>query len=57
MGPYVEAFYEEIPKMIASGQLKYRELVIEGLENGGQALLDVLLGKNEGKSVIKVSDD
>lgn len=57
MGDYLEAFYKEIPKAIASGQLKYREHITKGLENGGQALLDVQLGRNEGKSVIVVAEE
>ncbi|TCD61391.1 hypothetical protein EIP91_008528 [Steccherinum ochraceum] len=54
-GRYREAFYKEIPEAIASGQMKYREHIIKGLENAPQAILDVQLGKNEGKSIIQVA--
>ena len=52
---YVQAFYSEIPARIASGELKYTEDLTEGLENGGQAILDVQSGKNKGKSVVRVA--
>lgn len=55
--PYRDSFYREMPKMIASGQIKYREHVTKGLENAGQALLDVQMGRNEGKSVIEVAKE
>ncbi|TCD60377.1 hypothetical protein EIP91_010258 [Steccherinum ochraceum] len=50
-----DSFYKEIPKAIASGRMRYREQVTKGLENAPQVLLDVQLGKNEGKSVIEVA--
>jgi len=57
MAPYVEDFYKEIPKAIASGKLKYREQITKGLENSGKVLFEVQKGLNEGKAVIAVADD
>ncbi|TCD61390.1 hypothetical protein EIP91_008527 [Steccherinum ochraceum] len=54
---YREAFYKEIPEAIASGKIKYREDVTEGLENAPQVMLDVQLGRNEGKSIIKLASE
>ncbi|THH32260.1 hypothetical protein EUX98_g1939 [Antrodiella citrinella] len=55
--PYLADFYNEIPKAIASGKLKYREQITQGLENFGQVLFDVQKGLNEGKAVIQVAKD
>jgi NADPH-dependent curcumin reductase CurA len=40
---------------IKSGQVKYREDVVEGLENAPRALIGLLEGRNFGKLLIKVS--
>ncbi|KAJ3489541.1 hypothetical protein NLI96_g2070 [Meripilus lineatus] len=57
VGKYEEPFYEEIPKRLASGEIKYTEDLTHGLENAGKAILDVQTGKNVGKSVVIVSQD
>ena len=48
------AFYHEMAGWIESGQVKYREDVVEGLENAPQALIGLLEGRNFGKLLIKV---
>ncbi len=49
------AFVEEAGAWIRSGELKYRETVTEGIENGLDAFLGMLLrGDNVGKAVVKV---
>ncbi|KIJ62669.1 hypothetical protein HYDPIDRAFT_176457 [Hydnomerulius pinastri MD-312] len=53
---YQEAFYTEIPSMIASGEFKLKEDVTKGLEGAGEAILAVQKGTNTGKSVIVVAD-
>jgi NADPH-dependent curcumin reductase CurA len=50
-------FYEIVPKKLVSGEIKYQEDIVEGLEHAGQALLDVKLGKNLGKKCILVAKD
>ncbi|KAJ8087197.1 hypothetical protein PM082_006027 [Marasmius tenuissimus] len=52
-----EDFYKVVPQKIASGELKHREDITKGLENVGQALVDVQRGNNFGKKVILVADD
>lgn len=49
------AFYREMADWIESGQIKYREDVVEGLENAPQSLIGLLEGQNFGKLLIKVS--
>ena len=44
----------EIGGLVASGQLKYRETVREGLAAAPQGLVDLLAGGNFGKMVIKL---
>ncbi|KAK7440812.1 hypothetical protein VKT23_016890 [Stygiomarasmius scandens] len=52
-----DRFYAEVPKLLASGQLKYTEDISKGLDKSGEALLEVQVGKNHGKKVIHVADD
>ena len=55
LGPkYDEEFYREVPQLIASGKIKYREDVRKGLQQTGQALVDVLTGGNKGKMIISL---
>ncbi|KAJ7120718.1 hypothetical protein C8R43DRAFT_1034051, partial [Mycena crocata] len=54
---YDKEFYETIPPALASGELKYTEEVIKGLENVGVAILRVQQGKNTAKSVIVVAEE
>ncbi|EGO23779.1 hypothetical protein SERLADRAFT_349468 [Serpula lacrymans var. lacrymans S7.9] len=54
---YVTAFYEEVPKKLANGEIKYTEDVTQGLEGAGEAILAVLKGTNTGKKVILVAQE
>lgn len=54
---YEESFDKEIPAFIAKGEFKYKEDRTLGLEQSGQALLDVMTGKNIGKKVIVVAEE
>ena len=40
--------------MVASGQVKERDTVVEGLENTPDAFLGLFTGKNTGKMLVKV---
>lgn len=48
-------FRRDMQEWIASGQVKYREDVTEGLENAVEAFIGMLRGENFGKVVIKVA--
>ena len=44
----------ELADLVASGRLRYRETVRQGLENAPQALVDLLHGGNFGKMLVKL---
>ena len=41
---------------VAQGKLKYRESVLEGIENAPKGLVGLLKGQNFGKQLIRVAD-
>lgn len=51
------AFLSDGTRWYKEGKLKYREDVVEGLENAPTAFIGLLQGKNFGKLVVKVGDD
>jgi NADPH-dependent curcumin reductase CurA len=48
-------FLRDASEWVRSGRLKYREDVVEGLENAPAAFLGLLQGKNFGKLLVKVA--
>jgi NADPH-dependent curcumin reductase CurA len=46
---------KELGTMVATGKLKYRESVAQGLEATPQAFLGLLKGKNFGKQIVKLT--
>jgi NADPH-dependent curcumin reductase CurA len=53
----MEGFWKEVPAAIKAGRIKYREDIVQGLENAPQAFIGLLKGKNFGKLLVQVSDD
>ncbi|KAL0961160.1 hypothetical protein HGRIS_006132 [Hohenbuehelia grisea] len=53
---YIAEFRKEVPGLIAHGELKVLEHITKGLDKAGHALLDVLTGKNIGKSILIVAE-
>jgi NADPH-dependent curcumin reductase len=53
MDIWPQALYE-LGKGVASGHLKYRETVAQGLENAPEAFLGLLKGQNFGKQLVKL---
>lgn len=51
------AFYREMAGWIASGRLRYREDIVEGLDRAPEAFIGLLEGRNFGKLVIEVAKD
>lgn len=50
-------FLRDVGGWIRSGELKYREDVVEGLDRAVGAFLGLLRGENFGKLLVRVSDD
>ena len=50
-------FFAEMSQWLKDGKIKFREDVIDGLENTPQAFIDLLEGKNFGKLVVRVARD
>jgi NADPH-dependent curcumin reductase CurA len=52
---YYGQFLQEICPLVASGQIRYREHFVEGLEAAPSAFIGLLEGRNFGKLIVKVS--
>jgi len=50
---YEEAL-ADLASRVGAGQLKYRESIVEGLENAPRGLIELLAGKNFGKQLVKL---
>ncbi|MEU9008648.1 NADP-dependent oxidoreductase [Streptomyces sp. NPDC048479] len=48
-------FVQEVAGWIASGELKYNETAVEGIENGFDAFLGLLRGENTGKMIVSLT--
>ena len=53
----IPAFYEEMGKLIKSGEMKWQETVEEGIENAPKAFLKLFTGSNTGKMLVKIGPD
>jgi len=56
---YVSQFREamqQLSEWVDSGKLKYRERIVDGLENAPRAFLEMLQGENIGKQLVKISE-
>ncbi len=51
---HVAAFEREVGAWLREGKIRYREDVVEGLENAPRALIGLLRGENFGKLIVKV---
>jgi NADPH-dependent curcumin reductase CurA len=56
-GKHYADFLKQMSEWVGSGAIKYREQLVEGLENAPEAFMGLLLGKNFGKLVVRVSSD
>ena len=50
-------FLGEVGPLVATGKVKVKETVTEGLENAPDAFMALLTGGNFGKQIVKVGDD
>ncbi|THU83611.1 NAD-P-binding protein [Dendrothele bispora CBS 962.96] len=54
---YNSEFNEIVPKWVLEGKMKYTEDRTQGLEFGGEALLELQIGKNTGKKIVVVAEE
>jgi len=52
---YFAEFFKDMSAWVAAGKIKYREDVVQGLENAPQAFMGLLEGKNFGKLVVQIA--
>jgi len=50
-------FAAQMSEWFEAGKVKFREDIVEGLENAPQAFFGLLEGKNFGKLVVRVGQD
>ncbi|MFE0734525.1 NADP-dependent oxidoreductase [Streptomyces sp. NPDC058855] len=50
-----DRFVQEVGGWLRSGELKYRETLVEGVENGVEAFLGLLRGDNTGKMIVTLT--
>lgn len=55
-GHRYDEFITDMAPWVEQGKIKYREDVVEGLENAPEAFIGLLEGRNFGKLVVKVSE-
>lgn len=56
-GPRFREFFEPMSAWVKAGKIKFREDIVDGLENAPQAFIGLLEGRNFGKLVIRVADE
>lgn len=52
-----DEFLQQMGEWVEQGKIKFREDLVDGLENAPQAFIGLLQGKNFGKLVIRVADE
>ena len=50
----VDQFYAEMGQWIAAGKLKWRETIVDGIDNAPDAFIGLFSGENIGKMVVKI---
>ncbi len=52
---YFDAFLRDVGAGVCEGRIRYREDIVDGLENAPQKFIDMLDGKNFGKVLVRVA--
>ncbi|WP_323635653.1 NADP-dependent oxidoreductase [Pectobacterium polaris] len=56
-GHRFDEFWKDVSPWVAEGKIKYREEIVDGLENAPEAFIGLLHGRNFGKLVVRVGPD
>lgn len=49
-------FVQNVTEWLVQGKIQYKEYITQGIENTPQAVVDMFIGENLGKSLVKVAD-
>ncbi|MEJ2132780.1 MAG: NADP-dependent oxidoreductase, partial [Gammaproteobacteria bacterium] len=52
-----EQFLADMSRWVEEGRMKYRETILEGIDNAPKALIGLFTGLNIGKMLVKLSDE
>jgi NADPH-dependent curcumin reductase CurA len=50
-------FYDEVGKWVREGRIKWKETIVEGIENAPRAFIGLFKGENFGKMLVKIGPD
>nr|WP_113866970.1 NADP-dependent oxidoreductase [Brenneria salicis]NMN92992.1 hypothetical protein [Brenneria salicis ATCC 15712 = DSM 30166]RBP61965.1 hypothetical protein DES54_11944 [Brenneria salicis ATCC 15712 = DSM 30166]RLM31231.1 NADP-dependent oxidoreductase [Brenneria salicis ATCC 15712 = DSM 30166] len=56
-GHRFDEFWQVVSQWVTEGKIKYREHLVDGLENAPEAFIGLLQGRNFGKLVVRVGPD
>ncbi len=56
-GHRYDEFSKDMSQWLSTGQIKYREHMVDGLERAPDAFIGMLVGQNFGKLVVRVNDE
>eukprot|EP01034_Spumella_vulgaris_P021248 gene21248-27265_t len=48
-------FWKEVPAAVKAGKIKYREDIVQGIENAPEAFIGLLKGRNFGKLLVQAA--
>jgi NADPH-dependent curcumin reductase CurA len=55
--PRYDEARRQLGQWIREGKLKYRERIVDGIENAPRAFLEMMRGENIGKQLVRLSSD
>jgi len=53
----MQQFYSDMGKWIAEGKIKWKDTVVDGIENAPKAFIGLFKGENFGKMIVKIGPD
>ena len=56
-GHRYDEFFNQMNEWVAKGRIKFKEDIVDGLENAPQAFIGLLEGKNFGKLLVRLTKD